>query len=95
MPDAKTDGAILARLRGEAAEDRAPEKCSYRLTDAGNAEFYADEYGGEVRYDHRRGLYFVWNGNLWIADCDGALTRFAVRCARKRGMAAFAEGERV
>ena len=70
-----------------------PEQRKYNLTDAGNGEFYADLYGNRTCYDHRRGLWLVWNGKIWAADCDGALTRFAVEAARKRGLAAYTEGE--
>ena len=81
----------LARIANSVAR-YAPEPHRYNLTDAGNGELYADHYADRVRYDHRRGLYFVWDGELWAPDCDGALTRFAVDAARRRGMEAYTEG---
>jgi hypothetical protein len=88
----RTTEDIVAEVRGEQDEKDKGED-GYNLSDAGNAELYAALYGDRVRYDHRRGFYFVWNGEAWAADCDGALTRLAVRAARRRGMAAFVRGE--
>jgi len=68
-----------------------PEQRKYNLTDGGNGEFYADEYGDRVRYDRRRGAWLVWDGTIWGTNNDGALTRLALKAARKRGMAAYVE----
>ena len=69
----------------------APEGKRYSLTDGGNAEFFADEYAQRVCFNHRRQLWLVWDGTIWRPDDDGALIRYALEAAKKRGVAAIME----
>jgi putative DNA primase/helicase len=56
----------------------------YALTDAGNAEFFADAYGGQVcfRYDTRR--WMIWKSPIWVVDADGEVERMALQSVRER-----------
>jgi putative DNA primase/helicase len=57
-------------------------------TDAGNAEVFVAAYGDQVRYDHARGRWLVWDGHRWRPDGDGAAQRMALEVARLRYAAA-------
>jgi putative DNA primase/helicase len=57
---------------------------SFPQTDAGNAELFAHLYADRVRYDHRRGIWFMWDGHHWRQDGDGEVTRLAIAAARHR-----------
>lgn len=52
------------------------------LTDAGAAERFARLHGGEVRFDHRRQRWLLWQGHRWAPDADAAVTRLALDFAR-------------
>jgi hypothetical protein len=53
-----------------------------RRTDASNGEFFASIYGDEVRYDHRRKRWLVWNGHWWRDDDNEHVRRLANEAAR-------------
>src|SRR3989338_5747900 len=55
-----------------------------RLTDTGNAEKIAVRYGNNIRFDHRRKRWLIWNVHRWQPDTDGIISRFAIECARER-----------
>jgi putative DNA primase/helicase len=57
----------------------APED---RLTEAGAAERFARLHGDDVRFDHRRARWLVWQGHRWAPDTDAAVTRLALDFAR-------------
>ena len=57
-------------------------------TDAGNAELFAELYGGRLRFDHRRGAWFVRDEHHWRDDADGQVYRLAIDAARQRYQAA-------
>lgn len=63
------------------SNDSSPDNLP-RLTDAGNAERFAINYGDKVRYDHRHGRWLVWKGHRWQSDADGAVRRFSLKNAR-------------
>jgi D5 N terminal like len=46
-----------------------PEKLTLR-TDAGAARLFADLVGDEVRYDHARRRWLVWENHRWRPDAD-------------------------
>ncbi len=53
-----------------------------RLTEAGAAERFARLHGANVRYDHRRGRWLVWDAHRWKPDADAAITRLTLKFAR-------------
>lgn len=58
---------------------QAPED---KLTEAGCAERFARLHADDVRYDHRRQRWLLWQGHRWSPDADGAITRLAITFAR-------------
>jgi putative DNA primase/helicase len=66
---------------------------TFALTDAGNAEFFAAMFGGELRFDHQRGRWLIWSGNSWRPDADGHVTRLALQAARARAHDAVDAGD--
>jgi len=58
------------------------------FTDAGNGELFADLYGEELKFDHRRGKWLRFRGHWWEPDADGYATRRAKELARARLRAA-------
>jgi putative DNA primase/helicase len=52
------------------------------LTEAGAAERFARLHGDDVRYDHRRQRWLLWQGHRWMPDADAAVTRLALTFAR-------------
>jgi putative DNA primase/helicase len=64
---------------GERTSDAAQEEF---FTEAGAAERFARLHGDEVRYDHRRGRWLLWQAHRWAPDADAAITRLALEFAR-------------
>ncbi len=56
----------------------------FKLTDLGNAERIAYEYGHVIRYIPSVGWY-IWNGKYWEYDEKGKLHRIVVKVVRKLG----------
>ena len=63
---------------------------SFPLTEAGDAEHFAAEFGDRVRFDHRQGRWLQFDGTRWVPDTDGALDRLAVASMRLRQQGALA-----
>jgi putative DNA primase/helicase len=61
----------------------------FPLTEAGDAEFFAAVYGERVRFDHRRGRWLLFDGNIWAPQTHGELTRLALDAVRGRQRAAL------
>src|SRR3990167_8529552 len=55
----------------------------FNLTDLGAAEFFADRYGHQMRYDHRRRRWLIWRGHRWVPDADGLVYRLASEHLRR------------
>ena len=55
-----------------------------RLTDTGNAELMAELFGNEIRYDHRRKRWLLWQGHRWQLDTDGQISRLVMETAKIR-----------
>ena len=63
-------------------------------TDMGNALRLIKQHGGELRYSHREGWWYVWSGKRWERDDTGAVHRRAIKTVRAiYGEAAQAEGD--
>src|SRR5437879_752623 len=45
-------------------------KKRFPRTDAGNAEMFAESSRDDLRYDHRRNRWLVWQGNWWAEDAQ-------------------------
>lgn len=52
------------------------------LTEAGAAERFARLHGDDLRYDHRRQRWLVWQAHRWVPDADAAVTRIGLDYAR-------------
>ncbi len=53
-----------------------------RLTEAGAAERFARVHGNDLRYDHQRGHWLLWDLHRWKRDADAAVTWLAIVFAR-------------
>jgi phage/plasmid-associated DNA primase len=61
---------------------------SFPLTDAGNAEVFSHLYGQQLRYDHSRNRWLLWEGHRWARDSDGEVCHLAKESAGTRYLAA-------
>ncbi len=60
------------------------------LTDASHVERFAKAYGGRhIKFNFRRGLWFVHTDPLWRPDTDGAIYRLALDFVRGRQASAL------
>ena len=57
-------------------------------TEAGDAEYFADRYRDQVRYDHRLRLWRVFDGDHWRVDDHGQIDQLAKAAIRGRQRAA-------
>ena len=57
---------------------------TFPRTDAGNAELFAHRHGENVRYDHRRGRWLIWQGDCWQPDKSEQIHQLAKQTARWR-----------
>lgn len=71
---AREDGWTMPETRGPGG--------SPGLTDLGNAERFAAQHGGQVRYVAAWRKWLVWNGSRWQPDETGEVMRLAKRTAR-------------
>ena len=82
----RSRGVAGATRQGPRVDVCAPplrvEVAEHPLTEAGAAERFARLHGGDVRYDHGRGRWLLWQGHRWAPDCDAAMTRLALDFAR-------------
>lgn len=68
-----------------ATEQPVPKRpADFPLTDTGNAELIAYQYGDRLRFDHRQGRWLAWAEHHWINDPDGEPVRLAIEAARVR-----------
>lgn len=56
----------------------------FNLTDAGNAEYFTQQYKDVLRYDHRRSRWLEWNCHCWKPENDGHVSRLVLKASRKR-----------
>lgn len=64
-------------------------RVEYPCTDAGNAELFAALYGDQVRFDHKRRRWLIWQGHWWARDVDGEVRRLAKQATRTRYIGAL------
>jgi len=53
-------------------------------TDSGNADAIVRAFGDRLRFDHKSGNWYIWQGHTWKIDEDGAIERTAIRTIRER-----------
>lgn len=61
---------------------------NYPLTDIGSSKLYADMFKKELRFIREMGMYFFYNGKVWIKDMGGVYARrlakkFAISMVKK------------
>lgn len=74
----------LPEGRATATAESEQEVTDFSLTDAGNAELLIHLHGHELRYDHPRERWLLWNGTRWRPDADGHVPRLTLEAARHR-----------
>ena len=79
---------VLGIARSVAKYAPAPDDLRRTLTDAGNADRFADRHRDDVRFVPERGVWLVWRGTHWQADAIGEVAEMAKRVAA----AIFEEG---
>jgi phage/plasmid-associated DNA primase len=55
---------------------------SFLRTDGGAAELFAYLLGDQVRYDHSRKRWLIWDEHRWTPDDDGNINRLALTIAK-------------
>jgi putative DNA primase/helicase len=82
-----TERSAASRFQSDQAnvgyDSAAKVSVDDRLTEAGAAERFARLHGDDVRFDHRRGQWLVWDVHRWRRDVDAAITRMALDFARR------------
>jgi putative DNA primase/helicase len=83
---ARTRSYVYASRAGvvEVPARVAKQAAKARTTDAGNAEVFAEVFKSELRYDHARGRWLIWEGHRWRPDDDAAVYRLALEVIRLR-----------
>lgn len=56
----------------------------FPLTDAGQAEFLVHLYSDQLRYNHTKGKWLIWNRSYWQNDVKSEVTGYALSAARER-----------
>lgn len=64
--------------------DRTVDLDKLHLTDTGNAEAFSAFFGQQLRWDHLRGKWLVWQEHRWIKQTDGEVQRLAIDTIRRR-----------
>jgi putative DNA primase/helicase len=82
LTDARANAPVELRVQNEPAPQ--PDRRGFRLTDSGNAEFFAAHYRQDVRYDYQRDRWLVWGRHRWRPDRDGEIQRLVKAAMRKR-----------
>jgi putative DNA primase/helicase len=72
-----------------------PATDTFPTTEVGDAEFFAACNADTVRYDHRRGRWLLFNGNLWEPQANGEIVRRALDSIRARQRAAIGDKDRM
>lgn len=82
-----TEKSAASRFQGDQAnvayDSAVKVSVDDRLTEAGAAERFARLHGDDVRFDHRRGQWLMWDVHRWRRDVDAAITRMALDFARR------------
>jgi len=77
------DSSEVERIASSCASYAVGEDV-FPTTEAGDAEYFAQCYGGCVRYDYRRGCWLLFDQHHWHEPACGELDRFALKAMRRR-----------
>jgi putative DNA primase/helicase len=77
------------------AAQYTPAADLFPSTEAGDAEFFASVSGDDLRYDHRRSRWLLFNGCRWAPQTDGEVMRLALDAVRARQRAAVGDKARL
>lgn len=80
---ARTAAEILGRGEVLSTVTRIPQD-DHPLTESGDAEFFAEMYGYEVRYDHARRRWLQFKDGLWRPQAAGEVEHLALVAIRDR-----------
>ena len=70
--------AIPSAKNGHGREGRSSlPLADQHLTDLGNARRLVTRHGADIRHDHQRGLWLIWDGRRWSPDDTSEITRRA------------------
>lgn len=69
-----------ADVRGLDTGDVLEKFMEYPLTDIGSSKLYADMFKNKLRFVRELGVFYYYNGNVWIKDVNGV---YAKRLAKK------------
>lgn len=80
---------------GIETEARRLQADAFPTTETGDAEYFAALNGDSVRYDHRRGRWLLFDGNVWVTQTNGEIARLALEAIRERQRAAVGSKDRL
>lgn len=72
------------RKNGTSGARPADPLVAHSMTDASHAERFAESFGLDIRYDHRRDRFLIYQDPIWRPDVDGKIYRLAIQFARMR-----------
>lgn len=78
------DDEDVQPTQAPSSQSTYPTSTSYPKTDLGNADYFADLFGGVLRYDQSRKRWLVWRGHRWEPDALKKAEEAAQTAARKR-----------
>lgn len=76
--------AASASLGMNGRTNSGKRRKTYNTTDLGNAEFFADEYGDDLRYVSEWKSWIIWDGRRWQTDGRGRVNRLAYKLVKSR-----------
>ena len=76
--------AEVEKCSRSAAKYEKGAKKTFPNTEAGDAEFFAARHKDDVRWDHSREHWLIYDGNRWKPDAEGLVVELAVLAMRER-----------
>jgi putative DNA primase/helicase len=82
VPEALQANAVMTMTRADAvAVERPPEQCTItvdrQLSDLSNAQLFAAQHHGRIRFVHGQEVWLIWDGVCWQRDETGGIERLA------------------
>lgn len=81
--DPHTKEVAEEAVPNEAVEQSNTTAVDLPLTDLGNARRFVRDHGDRVRYVHEYKRWLLWDGQRWVFDEDGAVSRMGKETALK------------